>query len=306
MNTINICLASDDNYAKYAGVVAASILANAKEDEDIAIYILDGGISEENKQKILSLNSIKNCRIEFVNIDESLFEDYKSVQTHSYISIATYFRLKLPSLLPKVNRIIYFDCDFIVNSSLKELFNTDMGTCPAAGVVDLDKRKTRNNSSYVNAGMLVFDLDNMRKLNLETEFLAWTREHINTITLGDQEIINEVCKNNIKIVDDEWNVQSSNFTNRSSYTNNPKGIHFVSKKKPWHFASFSYHKPYYFKYLQLTPWALNEKEKKEVINKGQLVSLWRYFLYRPLFMMRPRFYKALFYTYIMPIFKGGK
>ena len=305
-NLINICVACDDNYSKYAGVVIASALANASEDDNLAFYILDGGISDKRKEEISSLKSIKPCEINFINIDESLFDEYKKVKTHSYITLATYYRLKLPTLLPNINRIIYFDCDFIINSSLKELFNTDMGTCPVAGSNDLKKKMVAKNPTYVNAGMLVFDLKTMREQNIEDKFLEWTKEHIDTIKLGDQEIINEVCKGNIKVVADEWNVQSSNFTNRSSYTNKPKGIHFVAKKKPWHFASFSYHKAYYFKYLQLTPWALNKEELKHWSKDNQIASIIEYVKYRPLFMLRPRFYEALFCTYIKPLFARGE
>ena len=303
---INICVACDDNYSKYAGVVIASALANAKDDEFICAYILDGGISEEHKTQIQELKKIKDCEIHFVQIDDSLFEDYKKIKTHAYITIATYYRLKLPSLLPDVNRVIYFDCDFVINSSLKELFNIDMGSSAVAGVHDIDKRKVKANPTYVNAGMLVMDIQNMREQGLEDKFLEWTKEHAATIKLGDQEIINEVLRGKIKIVADEWNVQSSNFTNRSTYTNNPRAIHFVAKKKPWHYASFSYHRSLYFKYLQLTPWALNEKELKHWTEDNQKASLIEYVKYRPLFLLRPRFYKALFCTYLLPIFGGNK
>lgn len=301
MDRVNICLACDDNYAKYAGVVIASALANT--DVDINAYILDGGITEEHKKEILSLKSIYNCEINFVQIDENLFEDYKKVKTHAYLSLATYYRLKLPTLLPDVDRLIYFDCDMVINSSLKDLFNTDMGDSAIAGVRDINKRMLKKNPNYVNAGMLVLDLKQMREQNLEEKFLEWTKAHIDTIKMGDQEIINEVEKGKIVIVDDEWNVQSSNFTNRSSYTNNPKVIHFVARKKPWHFASHSYHRPLYFKYLQLTPWALKEDEKFYWYTKNQIMSLLTYVKYRPLFLLRPRFYEALFCTYIKPLFK---
>ena len=50
--TINVCVACDDNYAKYAGVVIASILNNADSNDKLAIFILDGGISEEHKREI--------------------------------------------------------------------------------------------------------------------------------------------------------------------------------------------------------------------------------------------------------------
>ena len=119
MNKINICVSCDDNYSKYAGVVIASALANASEDDYLSVYVLDGGITQEHKEEILSLKSIKECDINFVEIDQSLFDEYAKIKTHSYITIATYYRLKLPTLLPNVDKIIYFDCDMIINSSLK-------------------------------------------------------------------------------------------------------------------------------------------------------------------------------------------
>lgn len=300
VNVINVCLACDDNYAQYAGVVITSVLTSSAEDDYINFYILDGGISDEKKLEISSLTSLKKCEINFVQIDSELFEDYKQIKTHDYITISTYYRLKLPSLLPHIKRILYFDCDFIINSSLKDLFETDIGDAPIAGVLDIDKRKVHKNPTYVNAGMLLMDLENMRKLDLENKFLDWTRKHKDTITCGDQEIINEVCRGNIKIVDEEWNVQSSNFTNRSSYTRSPKGIHFVAKKKPWHFGSFSYHKNYYFKNLQLSPWKLSDKEYFKWTFWNELASLYKYFLYRPLFLFRFRFYQAVYFTYLKP------
>ena len=295
---INVCLSCDDAYSKYAGVVIASILANASEKDRLSFYILDGGIKEENKNKILELRAIKNCEIKFVSIDEKMFDDYKKVKTHDYVSLATYYRLKLSSLLPNISRVIYFDCDFVINSSLKNLYSIRIGNSPVAGVLDINKKMLKKNPTYVNAGMLVFDLDNIRKQNIEEAFLAWTKEHIATIKTGDQEIINEVLKGQIKIVPDEWNVQSSNFTNRSSYTKNPKAIHFVARKKPWHFASFSYHRPLYFKYLQLTPWKLSDSDYKHWTKDNQIASLIEYVKYRPLFLLRPRFYKAFYSTYL--------
>lgn len=298
MDRINVCLACDDNYSKYAGVVIASVLANSAQNDDLHFYILDGGIKEENKTKINELRSIKDCEINFVNVDESLFEEYKDIKTHAYITLPAYYRLKLASLLPEVERIIYFDCDIVVNTSLKSLFNADLGSCPFCGVKDINKRKLKKNPGYINSGVLVMDLKNIREQNVEEELLNWTKEHFECIKTGDQEIINEALKGRIKIVSDKWNVQSSNFTNRSSYTKEPCVVHFVAKKKPWHWASFSYHRDLYFKYLQLTPWRLSEEEYKYWTKDNQKASLIEYFKYRPTFFLRPRFYEALIKTYL--------
>ncbi len=298
MTPINVCLACDNNYAKYAGVVVASVLANSKDDESLNFYILDGGISESKKTEILSLKSIKDCKIEFVQIEESMFEDYKKVATHKYISIATYYRLRLATLLPEVERIIYFDCDMVVNSSLNNLFNVELGENIIAGVRDINKRMLQQNPSYINAGMVLFDLNKIREENIEQKFYDYTNENFETIKMGDQTIINEVLKGRIKIVEDEWNVQSSNFTNRSSYTKHPYIIHYVAKRKPWHFGSFSVHRQLYFKYLQMTPWKLNGfKEKFYWYYLNQVMSLINYVIYRPLFLFRPRFYEAIFKSY---------
>lgn len=301
---INICLACDDNYARHAGVVIASILANSMQEERLSFFILEGNLSEASKQNLLSLKTIKHCEIKFISVNEDYFEDYKKIKTHGYITLATYYRLKLPTLIPNIDKIIYFDCDFVVNSSLSPIYDTDLEGCPIAGVQDINKKMVANNPTYVNAGMLLFDINKMRELDLEAKFLNYAKENQCTISCGDQEIINEVCKGQIKILDEEWNVQSSNFTNRSSYTKSPKCIHFVAKHKPWHFGSYSYHRNYYFKYLQLTPWKIEGAEKFKWIYLNQLHSLVSYFCYRPLFIFRPRFWKAVFYTYIKP-FQGG-
>ena len=300
---INICLAFDDNYAKYAGVVIASILSNAAPEDRLHFYLLDGGVSVENREKISKLSKIRDCLIDFIEIDESLFEDYKKVKTHAYITLATYYRLKITSLLPDVDRIIYMDCDVVVNSSLKELFASDLGESPFAGVNDLNLRMVRKNPGYVNAGMLVMDLKNIRKSGIEAKFLEYTRNNIDKISCGDQEIINEVCKGNIVLLDPRWNVQSSNFVNRSSYTKNPRIIHFVARKKPWHVGSLSVHRNLYFKYLQMTPWALSADELEKFALDSKLKFCWEYIKYRPFFWLRPRFYKALYKTIFPDLLK---
>lgn len=303
---INICIASDDNYSTYACVLIASILKNSNFENQLFFYILDGGISEENKEKIKSLKKIKDFEITFIDVDKNYFNNLKNLETHNYITLPAYYRLKIGSLLRDIDKAIYFDCDIIVNCDLGELFNTKIDDYTIAGVKDINKRMLKKNPSYINSGVLLINLQKFRQENCEEKLFNYIKENFQTIKNGDQEVINEVFKNKIKILNDEFNVQSSNFTNRSSYTNNPKIIHFVSKKKPWHFASFSYHKKYYFKYLQLTPWKLDETQTKYWQTKNEIVSLICYLKYRPFFLLRPRFYKAIFYTYIKPFLKGEK
>ena len=242
------------------------------------------------------MKTLRDCSIEFVKVDETIFADYRKIKTHAYITLPTYYRLKITSLLPHIGRMIYLDCDVVVNHSLAELFNTEMGDLPLAGVHDINFRRVRRNPTYVNAGMLLMDLDNIRRQNVEEGFLSYAVNNAGVITCGDQEIINEVCRGRIKILDERWNVQSSNFVNRSSYTSSPHIVQFVARQKPWHWASFSVHKDLFFKYLQMTPWKLDEAELYHWTVENKRASRWAYLKYRPFFWLRPRFYKALYYT----------
>lgn len=295
---INICLSCDEKYTKYAGVVIASILANAKQEDDLYFYILDGNITEESKNKILSLKKIKNCTIKFLYVNDKEFEDYKNIPNHDYISISTYYRLKLATLLPDVDKIIYLDCDVIVRDSLQELYNIDLKDNIYGGVLDIDV-SLRNNPKYVNAGVLLMDLSKVRHYNIEKQFVEYAKNNWQYIQLGDQGVINDVLQDKILTIPKKYNVQSECFIKRSSFTKIPVIIHFVGGKKPWHFASWSFHKDLYFKYLQLTPWKVSGIKLLlywKLLNKIASFTTW--YKHRPLFFLQAKFWRAVVKTYL--------
>ena len=296
MQNINVCLSCDDNYSKYAVVLVASALSNSNPDDYINFYILDGNISEENKQKILAMQKTAHCNIKFIKVDESKFDLYKQIITHSYITLPTYFRLKIAELLPDIERVIYLDCDMVIEDSLSELYNTDLGNNIIAGVLDArvhHKRKWRK-KKYINAGMILFDLDKIRKENIEDQFLEYTKSNLHSIQTGDQDIINFVLKDRIKILDGLWNVQVSSFASRTNFTNHPKIIHYISCDKPWIFGSGTYFKEKYVKYLQQTPWALNESEKEYWYKENKKVSRLNFWKRRPYCIVHPKYWYAFF------------
>ena len=296
MSEINVCLSCDDNYSKYAGVVIASILSNASKSDKYNFYILDGNITSINKQNILSLKNIKECNINFIKIDEKQFEIYTKIKTHKYVTIQTYYRLKLASLLPLVDKIIYLDCDVVINDSLKDLFETNLENNVIAGVLDARvKHKSKwKNSKYINAGMILFDLDKIRKENIEDKFFEYTKQNMENIKTGDQDIINFVLKDKIKILPDEWNVQVSGFASRTSFTNRPKIVHYIGSDKPWIFASNTFFKDLYFKYLQLTAWALSEEEKTKWITENKKISRIKFWKKRPYCIFHPKYWYAFY------------
>ena len=62
METINIVFSSDNNYAQFMGVTLCSIFENKKNDYLIDIYVLDGGIQEDNKIRIREIQKLASSQ----------------------------------------------------------------------------------------------------------------------------------------------------------------------------------------------------------------------------------------------------
>lgn len=274
---IKICFCSDNNYAAHMAVSMASILKNAAEEDKLFFYILDGGISADKKEKIAKLNKIKNFYIRYVGVDSSVFKDFHLGQT--YFSSAVYYRLMMADLLSDVDKIIYLDCDLVVCSDLKELYDTDIIGYYLAAAQDIGffwarKRFCRKYEEfYINSGVMVVNLQLWRKDLISKKLIEFGIEAGDKLSFGDQDIINAVLKDKIKNIDLEWNVQISFFEfNNARYhplyklirqaKKNPKIIHYVSDKKPWH--SYVPLQSLYFKYLGYTDFDLKHDLKNKI------------------------------------------
>ena len=113
---MNICFATDDNYVRPTAIAMMTVILSNK-DEEICFYILSQSLQEKNK-KILE-NTVttfsSKCKIKFCFLTNDILSQFSSTLKESdQVSIATYFRIYIPSLLPKnIDRILYLDGDII-------------------------------------------------------------------------------------------------------------------------------------------------------------------------------------------------
>ena len=258
---INVCIYADDNCAIYTGVVIASILLNAGEDDEFSFYVLDGGISDNFKLRINRLKSIRNCDINFIKPSSEIINEFNNIFGGDN-AFATYYKLKLPEILPRVERVICLDSDVIVKSSLAEFFDTKLENYYIAGVLDIKAKynsELRENK-YVDSGVLLFDLNSIRWDNLDRAYIEYAKNRAGK-KMSVQDIINYAISKKTKLVDNKWNVQCANFFVRSSFTMKPYIIRYISKQKPWKFGSYNHFKNEYFNVLAKTPWAIPYKER---------------------------------------------
>lgn len=275
-NSINICLSSDNNYIQHLAVTIASILKNKAEDDSFSFIILDGGITDENKEKIIALKSICDFDIEFVTVDNSLFAKCP-IQDWTHLSIVGYYRLVLPDIKPEWDKIIYLDCDIIVRDSLKELFNLDIGDCYIASVTDISSKKHAKRlglNSYSNTGVLLISSNKWREDNVTDKLFKWIDENNEKIVLHDQDILNAAINDKIKPLDSKWNTLylTRSLAEDREKLENAKIIHFIDKKKPWLFYSGDKFAGEYLYYLGFTPFKDFLKTYKKKIVPVSLIK----------------------------------
>ncbi|OLA94347.1 MAG: hypothetical protein BHW64_04290 [Candidatus Melainabacteria bacterium LEY3_CP_29_8] len=134
---MDIFFASNDNYVQHLSVSIASILINSLPNEKFNFYILDGNISDKNKNILLSLKDIKDFNIEFIKVQEEMFKMCFITPESYHVSIQCYYRYIIPLVKPELKKVLYLDCDIVVKDSLKDLWNVDLKDNYVAAVEDL-------------------------------------------------------------------------------------------------------------------------------------------------------------------------
>lgn len=228
-----------------------SILKTSAPNDEIHFFILCNAISNEQKEYLQQLRKFKDFKLSCIDLDMKEFQNFPAGGAH--ITNTTYFRYKIAELCPDIDKIIYLDCDIIVKQSLAELFKQDLTNYYVAGVEDVGYYYWKNYNPqfiykegfYINAGMLLINLDQWRTNNLFHKLVDFTIQNAKKIAIGDQDVINQVCFGKIKPLDYKWNVQDSFYRAKPERAANPNCnkiikaakhpaiIHYTQAKKPW-------------------------------------------------------------------------
>ena len=281
---MNIVYASDNNFAEILGISMISLFENNKDCEEIVVYILDDGIDEDNKSKlnaiaeqygrILVLNRIPNLH-ELAGVE---------IHTNARWSLSTFSRLFLEKILPEdVHKALYLDCDMLINDSLTEMYNTELGEYYCGGVRDCISDNHKANielnpsDNYINAGMMLIDLDNWRKNSACKSFVGFINKYGGNTPYVDQGVINGTISNKIKILDFRYNCYTAAFdfsykellkyrkpsefyseTEVVEAVKNPAIVHFTTSflsLRPWVEGCKHPYVGEWLRYKAMSPWA---------------------------------------------------
>jgi len=266
---IPIFLSSDNNYAPFVATTIASICDNTK--SFVEVYVLDGGITEENQEKISALKDVfKNFSIEFIKIDlEKEFSRIKCSDYLKYISLATYNRFLIPDLKPEIDRALYSDVDVIFTGDIKEMYEEDLDGYIIGAVWESYhephiniKRKIPINLSeehkYFSAGNLLIDCKKWRENDITNKLFEIVYKYQGRLRYNDMDVLNICFENNYKVLPLKYCYVNQAYENNNSFADMVIR-HFNGSIKPWNIDkkvtntfSFVFKKDLFWHYAQLT------------------------------------------------------
>lgn len=258
------------DYSRHLSVVIVSILKNTT--QEVTFHLLhDESLTEENKNKLTLLCEKFAVNIIFhrIIVDVNTLPKNNSLKS---ITPAGLFRLKLPEILPNLEKVIYFDCDIICNMDISKYWNIDIKDAPFVVVKDsytYKKIAIQNDfyrkfeimtDKYFNSGVLVMNLNLLRNNgeDLYDECLNFLRCYPEA-PCSDQDFLNYHFQDKVIfmdnkynfIVDDAYILYGEQYMMRESW--NDICWHCAGNEKPW----FSKKYPIfvlYWEYLSQTPW----------------------------------------------------
>ncbi|MCQ2096645.1 MAG: glycosyltransferase family 8 protein [Fibrobacter sp.] len=217
---MNIVVASDQNYVPHLETLIVSIAENNVDIDEIKITILDSGILENSKEKILCYASLyPNIEFTFFSISENYIASRLGGNVSKDRCLATFARIFIPEILTNERRAFYFDVDAIVQDNLKEVYEASLNEYAIAGVCDVNPIQRHINvgltkeQTYINAGMILWNLDYCREINFTQQCIDFVKERKGIVDAMDQGTINGVLgkQNLIKILPPKYNVFTALF-----------------------------------------------------------------------------------------------
>jgi lipopolysaccharide biosynthesis glycosyltransferase len=290
-----VVLAADDHFAMPLAATIRSALDNLAPGRKLRIYVLDAGIKDATKERLIRSWPDGCYHVEWLRVDESALA---GLPVSGHINLVSYYRILIPRVLPiDVRRAIYLDADLIVRTDLSRLWDRDLAgqLCLAAqdcAAPYLDSSQALANyrlcgshlgsaqpvpnfrelglkpqAAYFNAGVLLINLVAWRNADVSGQSLACLEQHRQHVLWWDQYALNVVLAGRWGQLDARWNQGSHVYMyptweqspfDQPTYDqlrNGPYIVHFTTRYKPWQPLCRHPFRKEFFEYLDRTAWA---------------------------------------------------
>lgn len=187
-----IVLGADNNYRDKLETTIKSICAHNRQ---LKFYIFNDDLPTE--WFLLMEKRLEPLSSEIVNVKITSHNLGEYHLPNPSLTYAAFFRYFIPKFVTE-DKVLYFDSDIIVRSSIDELFSYNLGDSPLAAVPDpLD-------SSTFNSGMMLINAELWRKESATDSLLDLTNQFHQEV-YGDQGILNLLFKERWRPLHQKWN-----------------------------------------------------------------------------------------------------
>ena len=272
---IPIFFSTDDHYIPCLDVALKSLIANASTAFEYRIIVLNTGLSEENVSKVMQ-NQKDGFTIEFMDISKELDAIKSSLKDVYHFSIVTYYRLFIASLFPQYDKVLYLDCDLVVLGDISELYNVDLGDNILGAGPEQYVRNTKefrayaevalgvDPDGYVNAGVLLMNLREFRKCQIEEQFIRLITEYDFDLLDPDQAYLNYLCLGKIHVLPNGWNKEPMPLPCEGK----KNIVHYALYKKPWQYDDVI-DGEYFWHYAKMSPFYEEIRRRQENFGEAE-------------------------------------
>ena len=290
--TYNITCSTDDNYLQHCVAMLCSLFENNREHR-MVVHLLVDSLSKESRDIIRSLSERYGNEAVFYDMRPEMLENIQlndmQLNGKKMYSIATYYRMFLPSLLPKeIDRILYLDCDIIVLKDVSELFGLNLDGYGVAAVKDCSPYDSYHRFKMGQglqhtafcAGMMMVNLDYWRKNNSQSKLLEYATREWKEVYMQDQDALNYVFRDAWLHLPYKWGKtplciapidNSQKWFDIKEFVYEPCIYHYSAHLKPWLDVWYPDRK-YYWKYLALSGYP---NPKNTHANRQLRVTIWK-------------------------------
>jgi lipopolysaccharide biosynthesis glycosyltransferase len=284
-NCVHLLLCTNALYLPHAAACLVSLLQNNPDlDFDIVVVRRETETLDEEKLR-RSLKQFANHLLYFC--DFATPGDLP-LNPHAHYTLDNWTRIWVEKFFrAEIERVLYFDCDVIVNGSIASLWQTDLDGA-LLGAIDIPGSVRgvtalgmRAEDGYFNSGVLLIDLKQWRETGALAELLTYVDANSERLEDLDQDALNACFHSRRKRLDYKWNVTWSFFQDDLSVPLDPMQIeavrreaiivHFNGWSKPWSYRCEHPHKADYQRYLKLTEWRGFIPQDRSVVNIARKV-----------------------------------
>lgn len=258
--TIPIVFATDENYVPYCAVAIHSLICNMNKVNRCEIYVLFDSLTRKSINTLHSL-STDEAYVRCICVHERM--NALRISEHVHLTVAATYRILIPEIFGKYDRVIYLDSDIIVRSDIADLYGIELNGNILGAVEGKYKRQDTvwmhqhlektlgiEKDRFFNSGVLLIDTKVFIEEQIkERAFDILTKR--DDLTFMDQDALNIVCENRIKYIDEYWNYECGAFETDSEYISDNHDaqivgdikagiIHFDGTYKPWNYPDLMF------------------------------------------------------------------